>query len=277
MVRKVYLVVFMLISFTGVAFGDNLITPFGSLSWEDGLLDTITKLNQMKGVEKITLVNDHKKVNLKGVATKNDLNKVLTGLLEAKYGGILKKNDHRAKMIFEKYKDKDGSDQKYTHRVPFSIEAYPIMITSVPFNIILNFTMAEGLAIYKPNKMMIERKWNTSFPLVLTTVTLLSKAHSVADNYKTINAIIEKKYRPYDPKGIRMRMRSGGHLKGCVYDTEGAEGSCLCVESGSDEYTLSYSSEVYPDRLAEIYQQHLRDLEKNKTKTKNKQDRSSEL
>lgn len=275
MLRKIYLAVFMLICFTGVAFGENLITPFGSLSWEDGFFDTVTKLNKMQGIEKIELVTNEEREDLKGI-NKDDLNKLFSGLLENKFGYILnKKDDHRLKMIFDTYKDKNGSDQKYTERIKLTIEAYPILIASTPFKISLNFTRAKGLSVHQPDKVIIEKKWNTAFPLVLTHVILLSKSPSIADNYKKIDAIVEKKYRKFDPTKMRMKVR-GHHLDGCVYDTEiPMKSSRFCVKSGSREYSLSYFSEVFPKKLYEIYRQHLANLESNKTK--DKQDMSSDL
>ena len=275
MLRKIYLAVFMLICFTGVAFGQNLITPFGSLSWEDGFFDTVTKLNKMQGIEKIELVTNEEREDLKGI-NKEDLNKLFSGLLENKFGNILnKKDDYRLKMIFDTYKDKNGADQKYTERIKLTIEAYPILIASTPFKISLNFTRAEGLSVHQPDKVIIEKKWNTAFPLVLTDVSLLSESPSIADNYKKIDAIVEKKYRKYDPTKIRMKLW-GESLRGCVYDNGSkATGSSLCVESDSSTYSLSYFSEIYIDKLSEIYRQHLGNLESNKIK--GKQDMSSDL
>lgn len=269
MAKKIYLVVFMLICFTGVAFGENLITPFGNLAWNDGFFEAVIKVNEMQGTEKIELVADGERESLRGIK-KDDLNKIFSGLLEKKFGYVLnKKNDPRAGMIFETYKDKNGADQKYTERINLSIEAYPILIADVPFKIILKFSRAEGLSVQHPDKVIIEKKWNTAFPLVLTNVTLVSNSPSIADNYKKIDAIVEKKYRKYDPNKDRMFV-SGDYLQGCVYDNEIPleASSSFCIKSDSSEYSLSYSSESYQKKLSEIYRQHLANLESNKTKGK---------
>lgn len=264
MAKKIYLVVFMLICFTGVAFAENLITPFGSLAWNDGFFEAVIKVNEMQGTEKIELVADGERESLRGI-NKDDLNKIFSGLLEKIFGYVLnKKNDPRAGMIFETYKDKNGADQKYTERINLSIETYPILIADVPFKIILNFSKAKGLSIQHPDKVIIEKKWNTAFPLVLTNVTLVSKSPSVADNYKKIDAIVEKKYRKFDPNKERIFVFAD-YLQGCVYDNEA---SGFCVESNSSKYSLSYSSESYQKKLSEIYRQHLANLESNKTKGK---------
>ncbi|MDA3898257.1 MAG: hypothetical protein PF482_19145 [Desulfobacteraceae bacterium] len=268
MLRKIYLVVFMLICFTGVAFGENLITPFGSLSWEDGFFDTVTKLNKMQSIEKIELVTKEERENLKGI-NKDDLNKLFSGLLENKFGNILKKkDDYRLKMIFDTYKDKNGVDQKYTERIKLTIEAYPILIASTPFKISLIFTSAKGLSVHQPDKVIIEKKWNTAFPLVLTRVVLLSTSPSIADNFKKINALIEKKYGKYSVVGLSF----GKGLRGQVYDNTG---SMFAVESGLSKYLFSYYSEAYIKKLNEIYRQHLGNLESNKIK--GKKDMGSDL
>lgn len=269
MLRKIYLVVFMLICFTGVAFGENLITPFGSLSWEDGFFDTVTKLNKMQSIEKIELVTKEEKENLKGI-NKDDLNKLFSGLLENKFGNILKKkDDYRLKMIFDTYKDKSGVDQKYTERIKLTIEAYPILIASTPFKISLIFTSAKGLSVHQPDKVIIEKKWNTAFPLVLTRVVLLSTSPSIADNYKKINALIKKKYGKNFKTGL---LSFGKRSRGQVYDNTG---SMFAVESDSSKYLFSYYSESYIKELNEIYRRHLGNLESNKIK--GKQDMGSDL
>jgi len=266
--------VFILSFLTGTAFAGDPITPFGSLAWDDGLLDTVNKLNQMKGLEQIELVTKEERTDLKG-ASENSLNSILSGLLENKFGSILNaKNDRRAGMIFETYKDKAGTDQKYTERIWISIEAYPIMICDTPFTITLLFSRAEGLAIQHTDKVMIEKKWGTAFPLVLTMVTLVSKSPRIADNYKEIDTVLEKKYKPYDKSGIRMSV-AGGHLDGCVYETEGTKSARFCVKSSSSEYTISYFNKAYLATLAEIYRRHLADLENKRTKGKS--DKSSDL
>ena len=277
MVKKACLIVFLLISFTGVAFGNNSITPFGSLSWEDGLFDTVTKLNQMKGIERIDLLleGNERIASLKGV-TKNKLNEVITAVLTKKYGFVLKrKNDPRAKMAFEYYKDKNGLDQRFPTRSLITIEAYPIMITDRLFTMTLGFTQVKGLSIHRPNKVMIEEKWKIAFPLILTSVKLKSKSPT---NYKKLDAILEKKYRPYDKRSDSMHINEHDRLQGCVWDgINGSQSpaSQFCVESDIEKYSIVYRSDVYKAVLLKIYLQHLGDLEKKKTI--NKKDMSSDL
>jgi hypothetical protein len=269
MLRKIYLVAFMLISFTGLAFCENLITPFGSLSWEDSFFDTVTKLNKMQGIEKIELVTDEEREDLKGIS-KDDLNKLFSSILEKKFGNILnKKDDHRLTMIFDTYKDKNGADQKYTERIKLAIEGYPILIASTPFKISLNFARAKGLSIHHPDKVIIERKWNIAFPLVLEQVVLLSTSPSINDNFKKIDAIIENKYGKYSSGLIG---HWGDRIRGQVYDNIG---TMFSVESDSSQYVFSYLSEVYMKKLNGIYRQHLANLESDKTK--DKKDMSSDI
>lgn len=263
--RKDYLLtkkitLFLLVFFcsTSICLAEEAIQPFGGIQWRDNVLQIATKIKELKPDTISLVMPNNKKID---IYQSND-----SKAISANLGAILKESSpfhfdpeyaYRIGHTLEKYFDADGNEKVFVEKA-YAIEASPIMISGVPFRLVVIFTHHVGLAVTHPENVYVEPTNQYTFPLIIESVNLTSKSPALADKYDSINKILDKKYKKFDPSNIRLSWPQGG---GQVFD---GQGNSISINATKASYTISYSSDTFSKQLNEKYRQHLVNLEAKK-------------
>lgn len=249
--------------FASNAFSENQISPFGGVEWNDGLSEVVKKFQGIGGIEVLRIKLHHESVDVKNASSDNQISEKLSGLVENINPNIFKEESTSSAIQY--YTDANGNNKKYlSHGYEFQIIANPVVISSVPFEVNINFKALPGFDIQYPNKVLTESRANLSFPLVIKDIDLRSNAKSLADNYKNINEILEKKYREFDKYDIFSSNPRTGEVGGILSDKNG---NSITIGSEESSCFIKYSNgglEVFE----EIYRKHQAGLEANRYKGK---------
>ncbi|MDT8448436.1 MAG: hypothetical protein RRB13_16210 [bacterium] len=168
------------------------IQPFGSLAWDDSLLEAFQKLLAMNP-EKLDLVKGGDRISLKGVSTKAQLEAKMTEFLKKQNKLYLDPTDRRLKMHLVGYKGTDGADRLYLRR-GFHLEASPVMIQDVPFTVTVNTVFAPGIELQKPETVLQVKQAGYSYPLAIKDVRLQARSPKLAVSHKAIADMLNQKY-----------------------------------------------------------------------------------
>ncbi len=239
------------------------IEPFGGLKWADGIVQTIKKINQMDGIEKLSVGTSRKPgASLKGLVNDSEIVSALAGLV---HYDIFKKGS---------YKDKDGVE----HPLALGIEnftAEPIYLKGSPFRMTLNFVSSPGFAIAYPEAVfpVVVKKVDSKAPgfpeteikascsFALKNFDLSSTAPMQSDKIQEIIKSLKDKYKDYNAATDYGQGQAVGGL--VLQDTSGstlrADWQPSTEGNGS---TLSITYSRSKDQWDQLYQSHLSDLEK---------------
>lgn len=236
------------VEFSSVATQEK-IEPFGGIKWNDSLLQLIVKLSAITGIQHVRLHLGGVESDVRTVAKREDLEKILSDLM-LKYNPRIFKD---LKPMTENYTGKSGTKRKYMHLTP-KITASPIIISSVAFELTATFDNAPGLEVVNVDAVPVEKRGGHSFPLVVSEITLASKAPGLKDRFQKITEIIETKYRKFDPEADRLFAKPDSGIEGTVADKDG---NMLSVSMSPNEASLIYTGEKYRTQLGEAYRKHL--------------------
>ncbi len=267
----VFVVGLFLITFMDVANGKD-IKPFGDLTWQDSLVEVLSKINNIEGIEKVNLRIGMYKINVKGIAAKDEIERELNAVSKATEGGFDKVAilaDHR--LSLENYKE---IGKKVLRSGPFVVEAFPIMVANIPFTIYIPFTNSIGLTVQSPEKaIMLKSTKHGSYylPLIIDSVTLTSKLPSLDKNFVKLKEIIKKKYGKF---GNKRCIDDKDSFSFKVKDKQGTTFK-MVASTYAKRCTIVYNSMAYEKRLKEIYNNYL--SESRKESHKGKKDMSSDL
>jgi len=267
----VFFVGLFLITFMDVAYGKD-IKPFGDLTWQDGLAEVLSKINNIEGIEKVNLKIGMDKINVKGITTKDDIEKELNAVSKATEGGFDKVAilaDHQ--LSLENYKE---IGKKVLRSGPFVVEAFPIMVANIPFTIYIPFTNSIGLMVQSPEKaIMLKRSKHGSYylPLIIDSVTLTCKLASLDKDFVKLKEIIKKKYEKF---GSKHCIDDKDSFSFKVKDKKGTTFK-MVASIYAKRCTIVYNNTAYKKRLKEIYNNYLSEFKKESHK--GKKDMSSGL
>lgn len=275
MIKKVFFIVALVLCLTTSAFAEDIVQPFGKFAWEDGLLDVLTKTNEIKGIAQITLKIGIDQADITGIHTGEDLVQKLIKESKAKdESGFDKLSALKSENL--NLKTCKGIDKKVSHFNNVSLTANPVIIAGIPFQMTVAFANSDGLLVKSQEKalrMTGEKSGDYYLPLVITGVYLESTSPALPDNFPKLKEIVKKKY--------------GGFNDASGYDSE--DGFKLEVKdkdrrqfrmtssffSSKHKCRISYQSNAYTNQLKEVYRNYLKRMESEKLK--GKEDMSSEM
>ena len=275
MIKKVFFIVALVLCLTTSAFAEDIVQPFGKFAWEDGLLDVLTKTNEIKGIAQITLKIGIDQADITGIHTGEDLVQKLIKESKAKdESGFDKLSALKSENL--NLKTCKGIDKKVSHFNNVSLTANPVIIAGIPFQMTVAFANSDGLLVKSQEKalrMTGEKSGDYYLPLVITGVYLESTSPALPDNFPKLKEIVKKKY--------------GGFNDASGYDSE--DGFKLEVKdkdrrqfrmtgsffSSKRKCRISYQSNAYTNQLKEVYRNYLKRMESEKLK--GKEDMSSEM
>jgi hypothetical protein len=252
------------------------IEPFGGLKWDDGVVQTIKKVNQMEGIEIFSVVRkQNSKVSLKGLVDDSEIIKTLTALV---YFDIMEQGS---------YKDKDGARHPLAVGID-ELAAEPIYLKDRPFRMTLSFVSSPGFAIANPNAVFScilkkpdllaagipEKEVPASCSFALINVTLSSASPLQSDKIQELTQSLRDKYKAYNTLADSGQGEANGEL--AFQDSSGnviRSGWTSLADGNGSTLSINYSHST--NQLDQLYKAHLSDLE-NKASSK-KPDQSDEL
>jgi hypothetical protein len=231
-----------------------ILSPFNSLRWDDGMVDVISKLNQLSGLRSLVwhvhdaLDADHPSVlHLTTVAE-------LENLSPPRYSFD---DPNPVQFINHQNVQVNAASD-----IPTTIEASPITIAGIRFSLTAVMHQAFGFAIAYPKKVLTLRSKNVSLelPLVLSGVVLQSESPSIPDHLDELLAALKSKY----PKGVVVDNKGEGVRTGQFLFKED-DGSGILMEfvinSDVHQVEIDYSPGDQLPGWAEIYRRHLSSLQ----------------
>lgn len=252
----------------------GIIQPFGGLNWDDGLKDIVEKIIKIKGLEEfyITVSNDLDKLSIKSIKI-SDLPKKVSEALLKKNDVYENPKDSRLTPTYYmenqpwnlgKYRDKNFKDVLY-YPHDLYITASPVMISGVPFHLVVKMSNLPALALDRPQKVFKD-KIGYSYPVVPTVVTLYTDSRLLQGKNAEISEALQKKY------GIQVSKTTNGNASlsmtyaGAAFS--GDKESFLSADDGGEYYKIKYESTYYPHIYYDTYQKHLKAFETHNNKGK---------
>lgn len=193
----IFLIGICLIVLYTPTYAQNRISPFANLEWEDSIDNVNKKLQNMEGIEKIALVfraNHRVRIPLD---SKSNMGTAISALFrKSKKGMLLNANDSRVKNLLRKFLDHQGQEENYIPNA-FQIIASPIVISGVPYELQATFSVNHGVAVVRPDNVIVANNGNYFYALTLIRVELVSNAPGIKESTKAIRAALKSKYKKF--------------------------------------------------------------------------------
>jgi len=238
------------------AFGGEQISPFGSLAWDDGILESYEKILALKGLEEVYIDLGGEQFPVRW-HEKEPIQEVLERIVKQKYAQALK-DESRAYFLVS-YNDKNGKEVGYIWNFQPSLVARPVVVKGVPFTLTIEFKNSDGFAVTFPDKVLKIKKYNISCPLFTQTVSIFATSPKVETQFKALDAMLEKKYRKFDPdrRGLSYY---GERLSGAGKDESG---NLVGIIESNDpkDYGVNYVGFGFEKIMSENYDKHTAKLE----------------
>jgi hypothetical protein len=235
------------------------IQPFGSLRWDDGLLDVVTKLNQLPELQSLIWHADGFSSDNSPSVLHLSKSEELSRIAPPAYG-----------FNSDPFIDFDGSPAKAPgNPKDAKIIASPVNIAGIPFVLTANLTQSFGFTVTNPTKVITfaTQIGDLKLPVVLSHVTLQSVSPSIPENLDELLATVKAKY----PSGVvheekEEHSRTGGFS---VKDESSGEFKIQWeIFPEKSEVTIDYYSGNAYFKWEDLYRKHLSALEdKQKIKT----------
>jgi hypothetical protein len=273
-------------------FNKVIIKPFGDLEWDNTIYEVVQKLNKIDGIEEIGIFDTYGIfIDLKG-ASLNDLKTKLQDLIEGKYQSHKRKYRSLPKVGDKDYEFKrknflssqsfkliniDGKDLIYNAtNTSMQIVAFPLNIKGIPFRLEVKFYYNPGVAIAKPNDLIIVSDI-FAFPLAIEKISLKS---DYKGSYQEINKIFNDRYGKFNDIQINKRHPIRMDWSQGVCDISDAQGNQLFISTPGNRnvgvYDISYYPNInYSKELGNLYTKHL--AERQAGNVKGKKDASGGL
>jgi len=263
--------------------GDS-IQPFSSLSWQDSLVEVLSKIHGIEGVEKINLiVGPPDKISVKGISTKKRLEKELNAVSNATEPGttfyklaLLSDNQ----LSLENYEE---LGKQVLDSGPFVVEAFPIIIANIPFTLYIVFTNCAGLLVESPEKAIMLKSpqyGNYYIPLIIGQVILTSDLQIPGENlganedFVKLKGIVKQKYESFLSKKDARISDDKDVFQLEIKDKEGSVFK-MVASRYTNKCKIIYQSTAHESKLKKSYSTYLSEFKKNKYK--NKKDMGSAL
>lgn len=237
--------------------GDFVITPFGNISFYDGLMDVINKLRAMPSVTEIYLDFDKllsNVVNLKTGNLKYIPQEQLTSVVKA----YLAKETANTKIY--PFIDKNGKTSYYNDGYAV-LKAKTIMLENTPFELSIKFLSNAAMAVHAPNKVLNSNRG--CYPLYVSGVLLSSDSYLTKDNWQKINQACKNKFAvllsnlsEVDEVNISEKEWQVHDKYSNIFSFEYDEDRSNC--------SLSYSSDNYKNYLDNYYKENLKKIDAKK-------------
>lgn len=230
----------------------NVLKPFGSLQWNDGVSGVITKLNQVSGLKEIKwYVSGYwpDSTNVLGITKTNDLSAIAANL----YAGF----------STEDFVASDGKTVFAPNKTwSTTITANSINIAGIPFQLTATLQGAPGFAVTFPQSVLAYQtpKGAGVLDAVLTEVELSSSEPTIPDKLDGLIATVKAKY----PTGQFNEDKEDGVRSGSIVATDqvGHEFKMTWqLGIGSPQVDVDYVDQISPAKWQEVYQKHLAALE----------------
>lgn len=254
-----------------------VINPFGSLQWDDGVIDVINKLNAMSGVTEIYFIYDGgrnftQSVNLKNVPKEKLAGTINSYLLKATAAETIykKQNNGTIKVIptkidSDKFVDTTGKTKQYYH-FQAHIKAKTVFIENTPFEINIGFSANKGMIVSKPSNV-IKDSTGYFYPLYMTSVSLGSTSPLINNTWRQIEQICKNKFSAIADTQSEASMVEDPQSNKSEWEVKDKKGNYFTFGFDGDcglSYELSGS---YSDYLDNLYNQHLINIETQKYKS----------
>lgn len=263
------------------------IEPFGGLSWNDGIVETIAKINKMEGIETVCILENLKPgTSLKGLASDSA---IVSALAPSLHGFTPPK----------KFKDKDGTECTMATGIE-ALSAEPVTLKGLSFRLQISFELNPGLAIVNPNGVLQVNgitDWRSSLPqgtrtarnnsgstnlnafcpFAISKVVLSCRSPALPEKNKELLQLLKERFKAYRVAAENDYGNGQGYFN--VEDNEGATISTQWYPANAGEeqkggsFTITYARNL--SQLEKIYEKHLSDLEEKKLSTK--PDKSNDL
>lgn len=260
---KVFLVVVLLTftAFPSMAEELKTIKPFGSLAWSDGIVEVVTKLNNIEGVEEVYIYKGYSKLDVKGITTKEALKSKLLGSDIPGFG-----------LSPRSCKGIEGK----VYSVIWGVSAFPVILANIPFTLSVILDSAPALMIAAPEKALgFTRRYKgpvewgkepkvisekVFFPLLIKGVYLESKSPALDKNFLKLKKIIVEKYKHYK-KFEPCVGCDNSKLELVLKVTDGEGGRFQFIKQFLPMCKIRYESKIYRKELIKAYKDHLSKLE----------------
>ncbi len=221
-----------------------LIVPFGTIAWNQSLLEVTDKISSMPGIKKMAL-------SLAGRA-QTDLNDADEKTVLDKVSGLISTlNSGRPDSVsLKKFRDREGTSLRYPPW-EFALVAGSVNIKGVPFKIRVQFAYAPGIAIEKPDFLIEDSVSDYALPLVVSKVALLSKSKALQSAQADIAKLLSNKYKDYMQFTPSWDEKHIGTL--LVID---GQGNRIEVRSRKGSFSILYTGVAEQKRLAKVYKKH---------------------
>lgn len=278
------------------------ITPFASLSWNDGIMAGIEHVRAIPGVSVIVLKCGHNSApemdiakistvgelgdKLDDTCTEDDVDK-FTNTDTGEDTTVKISDDFTSELEIEQYVDATKSIRTYLRSRGESpvvtVTAGPINISNILFGIVLDFYAAPGLSLARSDAVVRSKKRGLSWPLVLGDVSLTTIQKGIAvDATKGLQDLLDQKYGRF----VSHNRGAGQNLSGFNWSDGGgrfgdeqvardAYGGALSVRWSQQSYLIEYSNHKYIAELRTMYESHRGTL--NEDRARQVKDASSDL
>lgn len=250
---------------------DPDVQPFHTLHWDDGIVEVITKLNQIPGLTKLVWCRHSYQYRENGweqrsVYYNKTANDDLTKGLPSTFIGQISMVAASLYNFDASFIDSSGKkwgapgegvNQDTTNRRPIIGES--VNLFGIPFEVSVCFYVSYGFGIEHPEKALqfVEgsNKTPTILPLMLRSVSLSSESMNIPENLDKLIEAAKAKYpsgvikdseQPKGREGSFTFSDAHGHKFGVYW--EGVP--------KKPEVDISYSS-MPAEKFAEIYRKHL--------------------
>ncbi len=254
-----------------------VINPFGTLQWDDGILDVINKLKAMSGVTEIYFSYDggrnfSQSVNLKNVPKEKLAGAINSYLLKQTAAETIykKQKDGTIKVIPTKVRSEDFIDATGKARHYFDsqahIKAKTVFIENTPFEISISFFANKGMVAYKPSNV-VKDSTGYFYPLYMKSVNLNSTSALVNNTWRQIEQVCKNKFSALADTQSEASMVEDPQSNTSEWEVTDKKDNSFSFGFDGD-CGLSYSrSRNYSDYLDNLYNQHLIKIESQKYKS----------
>lgn len=238
------------------------IQPFHTLTWNDGIVEAVTKLNQIPGMKTLQWCRES--------GNKRDVYFDPTKLEPVALAERLGKIAPDIYRFNHSFVDVDGTTSTAPERTSksSSLSGGPVNIAGIPFDISVSLSTDYGFAIVLPNRVLQANvdpnKMPVKLPVKVEAVHLKSNSLNNAENLKKLIDTAKAKY----PAGVVKEVGNTGVRQGLFSYSDAARHTFKIewLSAGNLEIEISYTPDD-SQKLAEIYRKHVETKSKSDVKT----------
>jgi len=170
-----------------------IINPFGSIRWDDSVLEVIEKLKRMQGIENVKIGGKYPILyNQSPSAVLNTYFINNTKVVHYNFNPLTGKEGKITLRPYKNLIDARGNKKKYFD-TGVVITASPIIIEGTPFELSASFISNKGVVINK-SKNVYQDSTGYIYPLILSNIELTSKSNALKTTHNLIYQICRNKF-----------------------------------------------------------------------------------